>query len=339
MTPSTPSAPTEDPLKALYRQIADTASHHTPNWPASSDFCQLLDQTAAEEDTNVSSTIAATAAGVCTNKYKAPRFAEHGPFGLVALLTEDHNAAAQPLVRACLECFDWVVRDLVAIAAPTNTQLHIINQPSHPHVCVFLIHEHPSFLKHNKPPHEHQWWRPVDDASMQQLVQDLTPLLLTSAPRQGILLQLDSILLTPDGGMIAGFVDVSKQQQDVYQNMKTECRHAVQQRLGGGELTSRPKNLIHMTLGRILGFGTNLEGLRDNDSKNQQERVQELVRRYNEEILPETVQNIRREHGGGVWRLQDVCLLRNTVWFCDENIFYKTWRLGATEDDDDDDDA
>jgi len=350
-------AKADDPLKARYRQIADAASHHTPHWPASHNFLPLL-EAACNDDAVV------VVDGICTTKYRAPRFVEHGPFGLVALITpHQFNPAAVPLIDECLDCFDAFVRDLRDIIIPTtsiassrstttttqqqqeqqqqqqNLVLHIIPRAAVPHICVFLVHEHPSLLQQVDAT-ERDAWRPVDDATMQTVVEDdVSPIVASLLLNSGgaLQLQLDSILLTPDGGMIAGFVDISQPQQQptekdgssssvsLFANLKHQCRAAVTRRVG--TLTSRPKNLIHVTLGRVLGFGNGAtQGLGISDDT-QQERVVQLVQRYNEHVLPQTVEEIKQRHNQGIWQLQQLCFLRNTVWFCEENIIYKTWNL------------
>ena len=235
--------------------------------------------------------------------------------------------------------------------------LHIIPKTKVPHVCVFMVHEHPSFLSSSS--NDDADDKPVvDDATLQLLIQDLSSVIDEHSHR-GIWLQLESILLTPDGAMIAGFVEAAAPQQQpengstivataaavnnnynnnsTYQSIKTECVDRARARLGT-TLKSRPKNLIHVTLGRVLGFGPHgselllrPSELPEQEDDERQERVRALVRRYNQEVLPEMVKCIRQEQPtAGTWRLQHVSLLRNTVWFCEENIIYKTWDLCGT---------
>jgi len=294
------SSTTGDSLRGVYREIARKAAYETPDWPASNDFCNLLDRRPREG--------VVLAPGICTVKYQTPEFRDgHGPFGVVALLTDEHNPAVQSLLRTCLDCFDRFVQELTAIEP--SQPLHIIPRTKVPHFCVFMVHEHPSFLSALQV--QQDVWKPVDDDVMRVLVDDLSSV-IDRYSYQPILLELDSILLTPDGAMIAGFVETTA---SVYQGMKTECIETMKQRLG--HLTSRPKNLIHATLGRVLGF----EDL--NCNPHRQDQVTKLVRRYNEDVLPNVVQQIQNR----TWRLQHMSMLRNTVWFCEENVIYKTWDL------------
>ena len=351
----------DDPLIELYRQIADTAANDTPDWPASRDFVPLLDCCTTDHNDQVHHGDATAAAGICTTKYRARRFEVDGPFGLVALITHEYNPDAVPLIHQCLDCFDMFVQELLACSiitatakestqSPTQTLptprplLHIIPRSTVPHICVFMVHEHASLLQAHQTA-ERDACKPVDDHTMQRLIHDdVSPILeahLSPSAASSIFLQLERILLTPDGAMIAGFVDVSQETHtSLYHTVKMECIQAVRERTG--TLTSRPKNLIHVTLGRVLGFGRRLvlldEATTENEEEDtritpeQQQQVCQLVKRFNEHVLPHKVLEIQRnsknnnnDHLGGIFRLQHVSMLRNTVWLCEENIIYKTW--------------
>ena len=307
------SATTTEELKALYQKIAHQAIECTC-WPASDSFVKLLDY---HPEAPVNKT------GINTETYQATRFDDgHGPFGVVALVTAQHNPAAVPMIATCQDVFDAFVQELVLI----NQPLHVIPRTKVPHFCVFLVHEHPSLLT---PQQVESTWQPVDDALMQKLVDDLSTVIADSVKDAPICLELPSVLLTADGAMIAGFVERihdedSPTAKEVYASLKQACIRTVKKRLGG-ELTSRPKNLIHVTLGRVLGFGEVGAG-----TNKHEQQVQELVRRYNELVLPELVDKIKRsEPHAGVFRLQHLSMLRNNVWFCDENTIYETWELPA----------
>jgi len=346
-------------LKARYQAIANQAIQ-TPNWPASDDIVRLLEHhpLSHDDDDDDDDDLVGVGGGVCTSTFRAPRFHRDGPLGLVALFSETDNPAAGPLIQRCLDCFDTLVQDLVDItnaasSSPQPPLLHIIPKSKVPHVCVFMVHEHPSFLSSSSSNDDADEKPLVDDATLQLLIQDLSSVIDEHSISNGIWLQLESILLTPDGAMIAGFVEAAAQQQrredgstvsaadnnnnSAYQSMKTECVDRARARLGT-TLTSRPKNLIHVTLGRVLGFGQHVlqrpSELPEDDER--QERVRALVQRYNQEVLPDMVKCIREEQPtAGTWRLQHLSLLRNTVWFCEENIIYKTWDLCGTNNDGD----
>lgn len=355
MSASTSSSSSD--LSSLYRQISDQAVR-TLNWPASSDFIRLLDSSSSSS-------------GI----YKAPTFSDgNGPIALVSLFSETDNSAAVPLIQACLAQFDAFVDELCRSMDITSSQqqqqqqqqLHIVPAKV-PHICIIVFQEHPSLLS-NEQQTQPSHWRPVDDAvTVPQLAADLSVTLLChntaaaatsmeAAAAGPIWLTLDSLLLTPDGAMIAGFVeqqndfgaDTDDSHHCYYRRMKDACADTARACLGT-ELTSRPKQLIHVTLGRFLGFRENDDDATaaaaamggDNDDNNnnnndqfiaragpllrkqRQLQLQELVRSYNQERLPAFVAS-RKDR---TWRLQHVSLLRNTVWLCEENIIYKTWDL------------
>jgi hypothetical protein len=58
-------------------------------------------------------------------------------------------------------------------------------------------------------------------------------------------------------------------------------------------------------------------------------KIQDLIEEYNTVILPNYVQdiNINPKYNNGLIQLNDITLLRNKVWFCCDNIVYKTWSL------------
>jgi hypothetical protein len=272
-------------LVTQYRQISNRAIH-TVHWPASEDFCKFLEYT--------------------DGVYRAPTFSDgQGPFALVSLISETDNAAALPLITACLAQFDSFVEDLRAIS---SQPMHNIIPANVPHICIAVFHEHPSLLTEDQQVH----WRPVDDATMQLLAADLSATVQQHAA-DPIWLRLDSLMLTPDGAMIAGFID--SHEDGRYHRMKTACVETARARLQS-TLTSRPKQLIHVTLGRVLSLG--------GDDLDKQQQVQELVRSYNQERLPAFVSSCK---DWATWQLQQVSLLRNSVWLCEENVIYKTWDL------------
>jgi hypothetical protein len=120
--------------------------------------------------------------------------------------------------------------------------------------------------------------------------------------------------------MIAGFIPLHEIALSTYQFIQTESSTVARNRLQT-ELTSRPKHLIHVTLGRILGFQ---EGARINDSS--RAKMQDLVRQYNLEVLPAFVAKCQMTNQH-IWHLQHITLLRNNVWLCEENTIYQVWDL------------
>jgi hypothetical protein len=90
-----------------------------------------------------------------------------------------------------------------------------------------------------------------------------------------------------------------------------------------GQLTSRPKKLIHVTAGRVLTLpnGVTIE---------QRRAVTELARRYNNEVFPEKVKLLRESKPGGQgasWSLTEITMIRDVVWTLRKIKEYGSWFL------------
>ena len=307
--------PQQQQLSALYQEIAQRAAVATKNWPDSSRLVQCLEYHPNPREDHQD--------GVYIHHYRAPVFdMEQGPLGLIALIldgsndgTQMYNAAAVPIVAACMEQFRYFEHELRHICQ--DSTLHMIPTEV-PHICIAMYQAHPVLLvdddNDNNNKKERLQWKPTEPAIVEQLVQHLDTAIDALQPFCHIELTLDALLLTPDGAMIAGFVPNS----ETYQTLKTATSDAARAVLG--TLTSRPKNLIHVTVGRILGFGETPPMVVP-----EQGQVCQLVQKYNQEVLPAVVQNMSHR----TFTLQQISLLRNTVWFCEQNIIYKTWSLGT----------
>ena len=87
----------------------------------------------------------------------------------------------------------------------------------------------------------------------------------------------------------------------------------------GDVLTTRPKNLIHATIGRIVALPSNA-------SDRQYQLLTELAAEYNQDILPRVVHSIREEaKSGGVFTMQELSLARNIIWMLKEYKEYASW--------------
>jgi hypothetical protein len=275
--------------------------------------------------------------GVFTRHYTAPRFdndtdenQQQGPIGLVAMIVnedglEQHNPQAAPIIRECIDSFESFEHDLRKICP--DQLLHVIPAEA-PHLCIAVFREHSSIVLPSLGSRNNSsTLGPVHESTVEALRKSLNQTIQTLRPCK-IILQLDSLLLTPEGAMIAGFVASDATMMDAYQKLQTATMDTAVSVLG--TLESRPKNLIHVTLGRILGFGDEHLVVKEKRMvlPQQQSAIQELVRRYNHEILPQTVRTLRMQKPHmGTFQLQHVSLLRNVVWFCEENIFYQTWDI------------
>ena len=295
-------------LSSLYQQIREQAIQ-TPHWPAA----QTIRDAFEFKD----------------HAYHAPSFDDgNGPIALVALFSESDNPSALPLIQDCVSQFNQFTQDLCDLitqkedrsgsppfVVQPESKLHVI-AATVPHICIIVFQEHPSLLS----PEQHIHWRPVDEATVHELSNDLSANVFCNVT-SSIELQLDSILLTPDGAMIAGFIPIDEIALSSYQYLQTESAGVARSRLQT-ELTSRPKQLIHVTLGRILGYKEHARM----DAQNSGRHIQNLIRRYNVELLPSFVAKcqVNNQH---IWSLQHVTLLRNTVWLCEENTIYNMWDL------------
>jgi hypothetical protein len=135
-----------------------------------------------------------------------------------------------------------------------------------------VFHEHPRILKNEE---IRELWRPTSEETIKVLQDTLNEAIQQKCQSAAApLLELDSILLTPDEAMIAGFVEIAHNDYDDknnnladrYETMKQVCIDTAEVCLGG-DLTSRPKQLIHITLGRVLYVPTcSCRGTHDDSS-------------------------------------------------------------------------
>ena len=94
-------------------------------------------------------------------------------------------------------------------------------------------------------------WRKVTDTDAKALAAALRERYAALEPPQ---LALDTLIVCADGALIAGFLETSYLAPfGALRSASTEVCAAVL-----GELTSRPKHLIHVTLGRLLGVPSSL---------------------------------------------------------------------------------
>ena len=264
----------------------------------------------------------------------------HGTIGVFGMLSTNDNAMA--ILQPCCDAFELFRKDVESALgqcmdssytetdSPSRRQLQAIPQPmgSH-HITVSMIHEHPSLLKTEE---ERKRWRPLSTEQIEQLVDGLS-----SNDFAKPQLTLHSLLWTPDGALIAGFVESDNDSSDSVNDhggdndgdSSINTKHAGFASLRSstigmsrsivGELTSLPKNLIHATIGRVLG----LDG--DPPSSQEQAVLNDLVRRHNNEILPRVVQSVRAS--GGTFTMETVSMVRNDVFFMFEYTEYGPFQL------------
>lgn len=187
-----------------------------------------------------------------------------------------------------------------------SRMLWVVDERSY-HICVSVFHEHPSLL----PEEERRKWRRVDERLGERLAAALRASTGALAPPT---LQLDSLSITADGAFIAGFVDDA---HGAFAALRAAAGRCGEETIGG-ELTSRPKALIHVTLGRLLGVPAAL-------SDEQRERIAHLVRRHNAHVLPARV--ARAPHA---LTMHSLSLARDQVWWMTEYSLLDTWPLDGS---------
>lgn len=229
-----------------------------------------------------------------------PEFTDgHGPIGAYAMLGRTPEQARA--LRFCKQAFDSFVAQLRATMTPEQwpefDRLVWVNAESSYHTCVSVFHEHPSLLTSEA---EKQAWRPVQGELRTRLAAALRD---ATAHHRAPQLTLDSLCLTADGAFIAGFVDDDSRAFAALREATATCaRDTI-----GGELTSRPKSLIHVTLGRVLGAPADL-------SDAQRARVAALVHAHNDEVLPRMVAAADCPR---TMRVGGLSLVRDRVWVSD----------------------
>lgn len=303
-------------LSAAYLEIAER-SNALPRWPDSKQLCD--DCLVYQED---------------TQSYRLPTFPDgNGPLGVFGFL--HGNSQAKSIMTACDDVLDEFCNDIRANVLLLNTEHdqqlsaaamdHWIlrSPPTSHHISVAILQENPSFLLD---PTDLEKWKPVSNATIQTLALLLEQEHLSGGsppPR----IKLDQLLWTPDGALIAGFVDDNDDDTDEIEDVDNagfdrlrQSSRTIARDVLGDILTTRPKNLIHATVGRVIG-------LPPGASDAQYQALAELARHYNEEVLPATVEKIQQECGGS-FELQDLSLARNTVWMLHEYAEYATWRTG-----------
>jgi hypothetical protein len=323
-------------------------------WPHADSFTRHLDKKNDNNDNDSRSSSSRTT-GHSGLKYTAPSFPDgDGPVGVFALCPRNPPQASR-LVDHCMQ-HGWgpFCRDLQQIFHDYNNDDNSYNNINtmqgylYPsplmHATLAIFQEHPRILDDEGK----KQWQHIDDERMEILIQRLDEFIQNDGnfPKT-IPLVLDALVLTPDGAMIAGFVEQnirSAKDGDDHVGDDGDIGHFARLRTGLietakdvlGSVSSRPKNLIHISLGRILGLPLPPPPSLSPASSQQYEQynekvlqVQQLVCHYNQQVFPRVVRDLK-ERGGGALPLRDFSLARNSVWLCEENVFYKSWQLDSS---------
>ena len=291
-------------LSQAYRDIA-ARSNLLDWWPDSRKFCQ--DCLVYDE---------------ASNSYELPTFSDgQGPLGVFGFLQD--NQSAQGVMGPCDIIFaefcskvksDILNNDSSLSRAMDRWILH--PPPSSQHISVAILQEHISSLREQA---DIDNWKPIPHSSIQLLARSLMlehQSKIQAAPE----LELDSLLWTPDGALIAGFLDTTSEQS--FDKLRSSSRRIGRDVLGH-VLTTRPKNLIHATIGRVVGLPPGC-------SPNQLKMLTCLAQEYNERILPDAVVNIKTQTPS--FTLDELTLARNIVWMLKEYSVYQSWSLSSFRD-------
>lgn len=236
-----------------------------------------------------------------------PAFTDgHGPIGAYAMLRSRENLE---LLRWCREAFDAFVSDLRQCLPPNTHQefdrMLWVNAEWSYHSCVTVFHEHPSLLSEV----ERAKWQPVDATLAARLACELRE---ATSGLASPALELDSLSVTADGAFIVGFTD---DRANSFQALRVAAAACGQATIGG-QLTSRPKALIHVTLGRVLGAPA---GLTPADRAS----VARVVRHHNGVVLPTRVERAPCR----TLQVSTLSLARDAVWWMTEHELIDTWDL------------
>ena len=247
-----------------------------------------------------------------TGKFLVPSFPlEEAPLAVVALL--DRNEVSRRILNGCDLMFTQFISEMREVVSIEDEELDvwIVPDGTH-HITVTVFQEHPILLVDEA---QRQKWRPVEE-SVAELIYQRVSQNDNSIGRPA--LKLDSLLLTGDGVMIAGFLDTTPNSAfQLIRDYNAEIGEKVI-----GTITSRPKTLIHVTVGRVLALPSGLDPV-------QREAVNSLVRIYNTDYLPASVAALHKSMPprGAIFELTELTMIRDIVWTLRRIKEYGTWRI------------
>mmetsp|Transcript_5057 Transcript_5057/g.12067 ORF Transcript_5057/g.12067 Transcript_5057/m.12067 type:complete len:358 (+) Transcript_5057:74-1147(+) len=294
-------------LSEIYQSIIQQTVSMTKPWPDSDGFAKCCMDSDASD-------------------FVVPTFPEGtGPMGAFALTRDNTHPGNEELVQTCLDAFDQFSKEL---AIANNSADYFLVKSLVPHITVAIFQEHPQLLpkkqkelgiagNNNEKEDSFHFFTNEDGT---RLAESLARQTSHNAP---ISLTLDSLILTPDGAMIAGFVD---DDNGHYSKLKTDILTSAKQVMGVQDFTSRPKNMIHITCGRVVRRGGVLP-----TTATVQAAIQDLVRRYNQQVFPQIVAELKSSSSGSTLLVEQMTVLRNDVWLCEKNTVYGIGRLQGQE--------
>lgn len=269
------------------------------------------------------------------------KFDENGPLQATAFFFPRNTYAVQLLEALRAEIFDpFTAEVLAALSGPNEADRDLRDRisrgiyapdPRTFHLVLTVFSEHSSLLDGE----EQRRWRPVSDQSVEalagRLVHAFDPALLR-APT----ISFQGLCLTLDGSMIATFNEAPVDASEAFTSVGDVRKQiAAVGRTELGHLNSRPKNLIHVSLGRFLDWP------HDVISAETMARVGSVVAKYTRAFAagvhprtgvafgPPSALAVRvgdRELGRQIL-LTEVELCRDTHWMMVERRTYKTYTL------------
>lgn len=298
----------EKPLSELYESIIEQSLTMTKPWPDSDGFAKCCFNASTHEK-NVDN-------HAMHGSFQVPVFPEGtGPLGVFALMRENVHPGNEKLVQNCLNFFDQFCDEFKELVP---NELFVLVHSLVPHITVAIFQEHPRLLPKNEQNHSNEDFYYFTNEDGNMLAQSLAN---QTSHYPLIQLALHSLILTPDGAMIAGFLDVNENSDKNYGKLKMDIMTDAKRVMGMKDFTSRPKNLIHITCGRVVRKrGALLE-------PRTQATIQDLVRRYNKEVFPRLVADIKSSGTTATLWLDQLTVLRNDVWLCEKNTVYGVGKL------------
>lgn len=162
-----------------------------------------------------------------TQSYRLPTFSDgHGSLGVFTFLGRNENASF--MMEACDGVFSSFCQQITTdvlkgdkIRQDTVSDWIFRSPFESDHISVAILQEHPSFLRD---PEDLAKWQPISSSTIQQLgVLFANDHANVPAPQ----LELDSLLWTPDGALIAGFVEDGEE----FESLRKSTRHIARETL------------------------------------------------------------------------------------------------------------
>ncbi|KAK3254215.1 hypothetical protein CYMTET_36565 [Cymbomonas tetramitiformis] len=244
------------------------------------------------------------------------RFEQDGVLGLHAILCSEDQVS---ILKEGKNIFEDFV-DSCAACMSTQRALEFKNLVFwggawHATVCIFS--ENPTLLGED----ERSVWHSIDEDKVHMLRTALEEGLCTDHELE-VVVTLHGFRVCADGGLIAVFVEDAAQS---FTALRASAKELGTRAIG--PLNSRPKKLIHVTLGRILELPS---GLPDNERVELFKVVRKWATALGNGTRPADGDSTGCEMAGVLaapLKIRDVSLCRESGWWMTEYHVYQTLRL------------